>query len=82
MNKDPKTRELEKEIGNLRKLLNTKFASLIIDLPRQYRSIVNDADLSGSVISNDSDSELRIIETKNKLDAPQKKILLKSLKFN
>ena len=51
-------RELEKEIGNLRKLLNKNFASLNIDLPRQYRSVMNDADHSNSVISNDSNSEL------------------------
>ena len=76
LNNDPKPRELEKEIGNLRKLLNTNFASLNIDLTRQYRSVVNDADLSDSVISNDSDSELRIIETNKKSVAPQKKILL------
>ena len=35
LNNDPEMRELEKEIGNLRKLLNKNFASLNIDLPRQ-----------------------------------------------
>ena len=78
LNNDPKTRKLEKEIG---KLLNKNFASLNIDLPRQYRSVVNDADLSDSVISNDSDSELQIIETNKKSDAPHKKILLQPSKF-
>ena len=78
LNNDPKTRELENEIVNLRKLLNKYFASLNIDLPRKYRSVVNDADLSDSAISNDSDSELQIIETNRKSVAPQKKILLKS----
>ena len=74
MNNDPKTRELEKEIANLRKLLKKNFTSLNIDLPRQYRSVVNDADLSDSAISNDSDSELQIIET-NKNRATEKDTL-------
>ena len=37
LNNDLKTSELEKEIVNLRKLLNKNFTSLNIDLPRQYR---------------------------------------------
>ena len=82
VNNDPKTRELEKEIVKLRKLLNKNFASLNIDLPRQYRSVVNKADLSNSAISNDSDSEaIQIIETNKNSVAPQKKILLKPSKF-
>ena len=88
LNNDPKTRELEKEIVNLRKLLNKNFASLNIDLPRQYRSVVNDADLSDSAISNDSDSETsQIIERNKNSVAPQRqkkkvlKILLKPSKF-
>ena len=82
LNNDPKTRELEKEIVNLRKLLNNNFASLNIDLPRQYKSVVNEADVSNSAISNDSDSEtIQIIETNKNSVAPQKKILLKPSKF-
>ena len=42
LSNDSKTRELEKEIGNLRKLLNKNFASLKIDLPRQYRGVVSE----------------------------------------
>ena len=82
LNNDPKTSELEKEIVNLRKLLNKNFASLNIDLPRQYRSVVNEADLSDSAIRNDSDSEtIQIIETNKNSVTPQKKILLKPSKF-
>ena len=82
-----KLRERERDLeqyllnNNLKTRKLENFASLNIDLPRQYQSIVNDADLSDLVISNDSDSELQIIETKDKSVAPQKKILLKPSKF-
>ena len=80
---DSKARELEKQIKKLTKLLGKNFVKLVIDLPRIYRSVENEADLSDLTISEFSDSESEIIETEQKLVVPQKKkkILLKPSQF-
>ena len=80
-NNDPGTRELEKEVENLRKVVHKNFAQLNLDFPRQYRNVINETDLSDILISEDSDSGSETIEKKQKSAVPQKKIFLKPSQF-